>query len=72
MQQPHRTVERDRRMQQQPGASVRDKRAGDGIGLAVLTRAVQNAVAHECGALLDGHRLPHQRLGEVGRGGDTD
>ncbi len=72
VQQPHRTVERDRCMQQQPGASVLDQRAGDGIGLAVLAWPVQDTVAHEGGALLDGHRLPHQRLGEVGRGGDTD
>ncbi len=43
-----------------------------GIGLAVLARHMQDPIAHERGAFLEGHRLPHQRLGEVGRSGDAD
>ena len=72
VQQPHRTVEPDRRVEQQPRATVVDQRAGDRVGLAVLARPLEHAVTHQLEALLGGHRLPHQPLGEVGGGGDAD
>ncbi len=72
VQQAHRTIDRDRVVQQQMLAAILDQRAGDLIGAAVFTGNIDVAVLHQPGAFLEGHRLPHQRLGEVGRGGDAD
>ncbi len=62
----------DGRAQHEVVAAVLDQRAGDRGRVSVVAGHEEHAVAVQGRAFGGRHGVPHQGLGEVGRGGDAD